>query len=115
MTDKPAGIAGHGEREPQFLYVCISNQVEPAPKIAIAPDALHAEHVNFLQDLFDRGLLFGSGPQVEETGTRHGGAVYVLQGVTLDEAKTITAQEPNIREGQRDVSIHPWRGMWFGG
>jgi uncharacterized protein YciI len=115
MSDTPTGTAGYGEREPQYLYVCISNEVAPPPAGARSRDEVHAEHVVFLQDLFDRGILFGSGPQVEETGTRHGGAVYILQGVTFEEAKALTAQEPTIREGLRDVTIHPWRRMWFGG
>lgn len=107
--------AGRGDREPQYLCVCISNQVTPEPKIARSHEDVHAEHVAFLQDLFDRGILFGSGPKQEKSGERHGGAVYILQGVTLAEAKTIVAREPNIREGLRDATVHPWRRVWFGG
>jgi uncharacterized protein YciI len=110
-----ADIAGYGERDPQYLCVCISNEVTPAPDIGRSRDEVHAEHVAFLQDLFDRGILFGSGPQVEESGTRHGGAVYILQGVSLAEANEILAQEPTIREGLRDKDVHPWRRRWFGG
>lgn len=69
MADKPAGTAGRGEREPQYLCVCISNQVTPEPKITRSRDEVHAEHVAFLQDLFDRGILFGSGLQMEKTGS----------------------------------------------
>ena len=86
MADKPA-TAGLGEREPEYLCVCISNLVEPAPKNARPQEVVHAEHVKFLQDLFDRGILFGSGPKVEKTGERHGGAVYILQNVSLAEAQ----------------------------
>lgn len=115
MTDTPTGRAGRGERAPQYLCVCVSNQVEPAPKIARPLEEVHAEHVKFLQDLFDRGLLFGSGPQMEESGERHGGAVYILQGVSLAEAREIVSREPNIREGLRDATVYPWRRVWFGG
>ncbi len=114
-TDTAPAIAGRGERDPQYLCVCVSNQIEPAPKIDRSSEEVHAEHVDFLQDLFDKGILFGSGPQAEQDGTRHGGAVYILQNVTLDEAKDIVATEPTIREGLRDVTVHPWRRMWFGG
>jgi uncharacterized protein YciI len=103
------------ERPPQFLHVCISNPVVPEPKIARSADEVQAEHVAFLQDLFDRGTLFGSGPQAEENGERLGGAVYILQGVSLAEARGIIAQEPKIREGQRDVTVYPWRRIKFGG
>ncbi len=114
-TDTSPRIAGRGEREPQYLHVCISNQVTPAPDIARTYEEVHAEHVVYLRDLFDRGIIFGAGRQAEQSGERHGGAVYILQNVTLKEAKDIMAQEPNIREGLRDATVHPWRRVWFGG
>ncbi len=114
-TGTAPAIAGPGERDPQYLFVCVSNNVDPAPEIARTREEVHAEHVVFLQDLFDKGILFGSGPQAEQDGTRHGGAVYILQNVSLAEAKDIVAKEPTILAGLRDVTVHPWRRMWFGG
>jgi len=112
MTD----VSARGEREPQYLYVCVSRPVDNPPEIELSQDEVHALHVVFLQDLFDRGLLFGSGPQQEESGTRHGGAVVILQNVaTLAEAREIMLQEPNVREGLRHMEVCAWRRVWFGG
>ena len=110
-----ADIAARGEREPQYLYVCVSRPVENPPEIALSSEQVHAQHVVFLQDLFDRGLLFGSGPQQDAAGERYGGAVVILQNVTTAEAREIMNQEPNVREGLRSMEVFPWRRVWFGG
>jgi len=110
-----ADIAARGERDPQYLYVCVSRPVENPPEIALSSEQVHEQHVAFLQDLFDRGLLFGSGPQQDEAGERYGGAVVILQNVTTAEARDIAAKEPNVREGLRNMEVFPWRRVWFGG
>jgi uncharacterized protein YciI len=115
MTDSFTGRAARGAREAQNLCVIISNPLESVTETAHPDEKVQAEHVDFLQDLFDRRILFGSGPQVDETGRRHGGVVYILQGVSLAEAKEIAAIDPHVRRGLRDVAVYPWRRVWFGG
>lgn len=111
MSDTSA----RGEREPQYLYVCVSKLVDNPPEIDLSPEEVHAQHVAYLEDLFDRGLLFGSGPRQDATGERFGGAVLILQNVTTEEAREIAAREPNVREGLRSMEVSPWRRVWFGG
>jgi uncharacterized protein YciI len=104
------------DRDPQYLFVCVSRLAENPPEIELSPEDVHKQHVVFLQDLFDRGLLFGSGPQQDEAGTRYGGAVVILQNVgSMEEAREIALKEPNVREGLRDMEVFPWRRVWFGG
>lgn len=104
------------EREPQYLFVCVSRLTDNPPQIALSPEEVHAQHVAYLQDLFDRGLLFGSGPQQDAGGTRYGGAVLILQNVdSMDEAREIALREPNVREGLREMEVFAWRRVWFGG
>ncbi len=104
------------DREPQYLFVCVSKPVDSPPEIALSAKEVHAQHVVFLQDLFDRGLLFGSGPQQDEAGTRYGGGVVILQNIaTMEEARDIALKEPNVREGLRRVEVFAWRRVWFGG
>ena len=107
-------IAGYGERDPQYLYVCVSRLAENPPEIELSPEQVHEQHVVFLQDLFDRGLLFGSGPQQDSAGERYGGAVVILQNVTTAEAREIMDQEPNVAHGLRTMEVFPWRRMWCG-
>lgn len=104
------------EREPQYLFVCVSRLADNPPEISLSPEEVHAQHVAYLQDLFDRGMLFGSGPQQDAAGTRYGGAVLILQNVaTIEEAREIAFQEPNAREGLRVMEVFAWRRVWFGG
>ena len=107
--------AARGERQPQYLYVCVSRPVENPPESELSPEQVHEQHVAYLQDLFDRGQLFGSGPQQDEAGTRFGGAVLILQNMTTEEARETAAREPNVREGLRTMEVSPWRRVWFGG
>ena len=110
-----ADIAAPGERDPQYLYVCVSKLVDNPPEIALSPEQVHEQHVAYLQDLFDRGLLFGSGPKQDEAGERFGGAVLILQNMTTEEARETASKEPNVREGLRSMEVFPWRRVWFGG
>lgn len=104
------------ERPAQFLFVCVSRLVENPPEISKSGDEVHKEHVAYLQDLYDRGKLFGSGPQQDEAGQRYGGAVLILQNVdSLEDAEEIAFREPNVREGLRTMEVFPWRRVWFGG
>lgn len=108
-------IASRGEREPQYLYVCVSRPVENPPDTGLSSEEVHQQHVTYLQDLFDRGLLFGSGPQQDEAGERFGGAVLILQNMTTEEARETASREPNVRQGLRTMEVFPWRRVWFGG
>ncbi|MDH3241033.1 MAG: YciI family protein [Alphaproteobacteria bacterium] len=103
------------DRDPQYLYVCVSKEVENPPDIGRSREDVHKDHVVFLRDLFDRGLLLGSGPQQDETGNRYGGAVVILQNVkTIEEAREIANREPNVHEGLRTMEVFAWRRVWFG-
>lgn len=100
--------------EAQFLYVYVADLVDNPPKLDVSTEELHREHVAYLQDLHDRGLLLGSGPKQDAQGNRYGGAVVILQNVaTIEEAREIASREPNIREGLRTFKVYPWKRMWF--
>ena len=102
--------------EPQHLFVCVSRAVESLPKFEIAPDEIREQHVAYLQDLFDTGVLFGSGPQHDAAGNQYGGSVMILQNVdTIEKARSVAALEPFTREGQRTAEVFAWRRVWFGG
>lgn len=111
MSDTPPPA----DRPAQYLFVCVSQLVESPPEIAKSGEEVHKEHVAYLQDLFDQGKLFGSGPQQDASGARYGGAVLILQNIdTFEDAREIALREPNVREGLRTMEVFPWRRVWFG-
>ena len=69
------------ERPVQFLFVCLSRRAEGPPATTMTEDETRKEHRAYLQDLHDRGLLCGSGPQRDSSGNDTGGAVHILQNV----------------------------------
>jgi uncharacterized protein YciI len=102
------------ERPVQFLFVCLSRRAEGPPATTMTEDETRKEHRAYLQDLHDRGLLYGSGPQRDSSGNDTGGAVHILQNVDdIETAREIAAQEPFIREGFRTLEVFPWRRVWF--
>lgn len=100
--------------EAQYLFVYVAELVDDLPELDISTEELHRQHVAYLQDLHDRGLLLGSGPKQDRAGNRYGGAIVILQNVeTLEEAREIASREPNIREGLRTFEVYPWKRLWF--
>ena len=66
-------------------------------------------HLEFLHDLEERGILFAAGPLRLPDGapqTVHGMAV--LRAGSLDEARTIIAEEPFTKNGYRTAQILSW-------
>ncbi len=102
------------ERPVQFLFVCVSRRVESPPATALSEAETRKQHRAYLQDLHDSGLLYGSGPQREASGTDHGGGIHILQNVDdIETAREIAAREPFIREGFRTLEVFAWRRVWF--
>lgn len=93
------------------LYVCIARFA--AESAGDKPDVPHDVHRAYLQDLFDAGLLVGSGPARDEHNVNHAAAVFILRAASLGEARSIAELEPNVRAGLRTVEIIPWQRAWF--
>jgi uncharacterized protein YciI len=96
------------------LYVFISRMKDNPPPLDVADEEMARRHRAYLQDLFDRKILMGSGAAKDETGQRHAGGVVILRAKSLADARQIAEQEPYCREGQRAVEIVPWQRTWFG-
>ena len=91
------------------LYVAIYRLIGNPPPSKLSDAAITEQHRVFLQDLFDRKVILGSGPVKDEHGKRHGGAIVILRAKSLAEAREIAAQEPICREGQRTFEVLPWQ------
>jgi uncharacterized protein YciI len=97
----------------QQLYVAISRMAPNPPKLKVTPEELHAEHRAWLQTLFDRNMLVGSGPARDENNKNHAGAIMIFRCKSFPEAEKLAREEPNVREGQRISEVIPWHRMWF--
>lgn len=81
-----------------------------------APDATreqHAavfpQHVAFLLDLEERGILFASGPFRPPEGQRADyNGMTILRAADVADAQSILAREPFVSHGLRTYKLLPW-------
>ena len=87
----------------QRLYVAFSTAVASAEDMF--PHV--ADHLEYMNDLEAKGLLFGSGPFIQP-GVLVGDGLTILQTKTIEEARILMENEPLIKLGLRKFDLHPW-------
>ena len=85
--------------------------IESVPRPGFQVGELLGRHLDFMIDLEKRGLLFLSGPTVEEDGSIGQVGLTVLNVRTLEKAREIWSEEPFFKAGQRDAEFRLWRLM----
>jgi uncharacterized protein len=66
-----------------------------------------AEHLEYMNSLEEKGLLFASGPFIEP-GVLVGDGLTILQADTFEEAQALMDDEPLIKLGFRTFDLRPW-------
>jgi uncharacterized protein len=66
-----------------------------------------AEHLEYMNSLEEKGVLFASGPFVQP-GVLVGDGLTILQTDTFEEARALMENEPLIRLGFRAFDLRPW-------
>ena len=66
-----------------------------------------ADHLRYMNDLEARGLLFASGPFIQE-GVIVGDGLTILRTATIEEARALMDEEPLVRRGMRSYALHRW-------
>lgn len=85
--------------------------IESLPKPGFEVGKLLSQHLDFMIDLEKRGLLFLSGPTIDEDGSIGQVGLTVLNVTTLEKAREIWSEEPFFKAGQRDAEFRKWRLM----
>lgn len=85
------------------LYVGFSTLVEGADLRAVL-----SEHLDYMVDLERRGLLFASGPFLQDDGTLDGSGMTVVRAADRAEAETILMADPFHRAGLRTLQVRAW-------
>jgi uncharacterized protein len=85
------------------LYVAFSRAVATSSEML----PYVAEHLRYMNGLEEQGMLFGSGPCVQE-GVAVGDGLTILRAETIDEAKKLMENEPLIKRGMRSFEIRRW-------
>jgi uncharacterized protein YciI len=66
-----------------------------------------ADHLRYMNDLEDRGLLFASGPFVQEGGVV-GDGLTILNTSDEAEARRLMENEPLTKRGVRSFELRKW-------
>jgi uncharacterized protein len=97
------GTAASGtEAAPTFLVV-----YSPGPAWVVGSPVSEQpmpEHLTFVRQLHDAGVLVSAGPFLDDTG----GAL-VLRARSLAAAEAAVASDPAVRDGVMTATVKPWR------
>ncbi|NKF23080.1 YciI family protein [Solimonas marina] len=86
------------------LYVV---QSRPLGDVAAMRAKLHA-HLRYMIDLEAAGVLFASGPYVDEAGGMDGAGMTILRAINLEAATAIARRDPMVVAGLRTVEVRRW-------
>jgi uncharacterized protein len=85
------------------LFVVLNRVVAPASEIA----PFVADHLVYMNKLEADGLLWASGPFIEE-GVLVGDGLTILSTSTIEQAENLMKQEPLIKRGLRKFELRKW-------
>jgi uncharacterized protein YciI len=106
----PQSSAAHSVlRNREQCYICWTSYNSSPPPQAKSLDELNHAHHEYLRDLEQRGILFGSGSLQDENGKRAGAGLYIIRARTRAEAEAIAYHEPLVAAGGRTVELTPWQ------
>jgi uncharacterized protein YciI len=85
------------------LFVCMTEAAgPPEAEFPVLP-----EHLRHLMGWERDGVLFGSGPFMED-GRPGQRAMYILRAESREEAEALVAEEPLVKRGLRTSTMHEW-------
>jgi uncharacterized protein YciI len=61
------------------------------------------EHVRYMGELFERGLMVMGGPFLDDSG-----GMMISRTQTIEEARRLARDDPAVRSGLLNVKVHPW-------
>jgi uncharacterized protein len=85
------------------LFVALSKAVAPSDQMF----PYVADHLRYMNELEKRGILFASGPFVQE-GVLVGDGLTILRAESLEQARKLMEEEPLIKLGMRTFDLKKW-------
>ncbi len=87
------------------LYVVLTTPLKPMSELVpVLP-----EHLNYMIDLEQRGILFASGPFIKGPQVAEGAGMTILRASSLEEARAIAERDPFNVSGLRTFEIREWQ------
>ena len=87
------------------LWVVLATTIVPLDQLlAAAPN-----HIVYMIDLEQRGLLFTSGPRLDEQQRFAGRGLTILRAASRAVALTLAQADPFLQRGLRTIKLHEWQ------
>lgn len=75
-----------------------------------AGERVPPDHLAFVRDLENRGILFAAGPFLDEaTGKPNGSGMFLIRGSSTAEVAAIVGEDPFQKHGFHTFRIQPWQ------
>jgi hypothetical protein len=89
------------------VWVALSTAVASPDDIA----GLLPDHLKRMIELEQQGVLFASGPLLDDDGSLTGDGVTIIRAGTRAEAEDVMRSDPLVSAGVRTVEVRRWRIM----
>jgi len=87
------------------LWVALAKPIVPLDQLLdSAPD-----HIAYMIDIEQRGLLFGSGPLLDEQQRFVGCGLTILRAASRDQALALAQADPFVQRGLRTLELYEWQ------
>ncbi|MGE0255886.1 MAG: YciI family protein [Alphaproteobacteria bacterium] len=91
------------------FYVVMTRMAQPTGDAMAVLQPLLTAHLDWLNDLEARSILFAAGPLREPDGPMTGEGMFVLRAASLAAARALAAAEPFHAAGVRTFDLFPWQ------
>lgn len=89
----------------KLLYVITSTAIKDLESV----NQFLPTHLEYLNSLETKGILFGAGPLFSEDGESFAGnGMIIVRAESVNEAKAIAEQDPLHQNQVREYQIQPW-------
>lgn len=111
MTQEAENLEARRAKLPRHqFYVIITRMSVPAADAIAALKPRLTAHLDWLNDLEARGVLFAAGPvRGPEEANWDGTGMFVVRAASLDEARALAEAEPFHAAGLRTFELFPWQ------
>jgi uncharacterized protein YciI len=91
------------------FFIIHTELVEPTDDVRAALEPLVTEHLDWVRDLEESGILFAAGPLVSADEPHSGAGMIVVRGTSKAEAEALAATCPFHKAGVRKFTVRGWQ------
>ena len=100
-----AGTAAAAPSGPQWFVVIVKHATDMSKMDPAAMQTAMTGHINYLDDLYDKGVVYMAGPCTDDSGLGIG----IAQANSADEARAAFEADPAYKAGLFSIEgVHPW-------